>query len=190
MKLSRSTIVVLAGLAIVGGLGVYLSDPETSPSAGLPQAQKAPLQERGQESVALWQPQPSGSGNYRASDVLATLQEDEQAVITLPSGNQYTLRVDRRSSDEGVEQLLATVDPDGLPGFALFTLGEDRMFGTLNTPEGVYELVGTVASFTLRRAVEIDAARRQGEDYKIKVAEVSAASAQDKKQEPVDLGPK
>jgi hypothetical protein len=190
VKLSRSTVVVLAGLAFVGGLGVYFSIPETSPSIVAPQAQKAPFQERVQEAVALWQPQSSGSGNYQASDVLATLQKDERAIITLPSGNQYSLRLDQRSSDKGVEQLRATVDPDGLPGFALFTLGEERMFGTLNTPEGVYELVGTQASFTLSRALEIDAARRLGEDYKIKDSSAEALVAQEKKQMPIDLGPK
>lgn len=190
MKLSRSTVVVLAGLAFVGGLGVHFSIPETSPSIVAPQAQKAPFQERVQEAVALWQPQSSGSGNYQASDVLATLQKDERAIITLPSGNQYSLRLDQRSSDKGVEQLLATVDPDGRPGFALFTLGEERMFGTLNTPEGVYELVGTQASFTLSRALEIDAARRLGEDYKIKDSSAEALVAQEKKQMPIDLGPK
>ncbi|MGB0187925.1 MAG: hypothetical protein ACPF9H_04805 [Aequoribacter sp.] len=190
MKLSRSTVVVLAGLAFVGGLGVYFSIPENSPSIVAPQAQKAPFQERVQEAVALWQPQSSRSGNYQASDVLATLQKDERAIITLPSGNQYSLRLDQRSSDKGVEQLRATVDPDGLPGFALFTLGEERMFGTLNTPEGVYELVGTQASFTLSRALEIDAARRLGEDYKIKDSSAEALVAQEKKQMPIDLGPK
>ena len=190
MKLSRSTVVVLAGLAFVGGLGVYFSIPETSPSIVALQAQKAPFQERVQEAVALWQPQSSGSGNYQASDVLETLQKDERAIITLPSGNQYSLRLDQRSSDKGVEQLRATVDPDGLPGFALFTLGEERMFGTLNTPEGVYELVGTQASFTLSRALEVDAARRIGEDYKIKPVSQEEALMQDVKQAPVDLGPK
>ena len=186
MKLSPSTVVVLAGLAFVGGLGVYFSIPETSPSIVAPQAQKAPFQ----EAVALWQPQSSGSGNYQASDVLATLQKDERAIITLPSGNQYSLRLDQRSSDKGVEQLRATVDPDGLPGFGLFTLGEERMFGTLNTPEGVYELVGTPTSFTLRRAVDVDAERRQGKDYKIKPVSQEEALIQDVKQVPVDLGPK
>lgn len=190
MKVSRSTIVVLAGLAFVGGLGVYFSAPETSSSVVVPQAQEASVQERVQEAVALWQPLSSESSNYRASDVLTTLQKDEQATITLPSGNQYSLRLDQRSSDGGVEQLLATVDPDGLPGFALFTLGEKRMFGTLNTPEGVYELVGTQADFTLKRASEIDAARRLGRDYKIKDSSAEALVAQEKKQIPVDLGPK
>ena len=192
MKLSRSTIVVLAGLTFVGGLGVYLRAPEVVLSevistTPLELAQKV---DQDPEAVALWQSSSSNPDSYQASSALLTLREADRASITLPSGSQYSLRVDRRSSDQGVEQLLATVDPDGLPGFALFTLGEERMFGTLNTPEGVYELVGTQANFTLRRAANIDAARRLGEDYKIKDSSYEALVAQETKQAPVDLGPK
>jgi hypothetical protein len=192
VKLSRSTIVVLAGLTFVGGLGVYLRAPEVVLSevistTPLELAQKV---DQDPEAVALWQSSSSNPDSYQASSALLTLREADRASITLPSGSQYSLRVDRRSSDQGVEQLLATVDPDGLPGFALFTLGEERMFGTLNTPEGVYELVGTQANFTLRRAANIDAARRLGEDYKIKDSSYEALVAQETKQAPVDLGPK
>ena len=192
MKLSRSTIGVLAGLTFVGGLGVYLRAPEVVLSevistTPLELAQKV---DQDPEAVALWQSSSSNPDSYQASSALLTLREADRASITLPSGSQYSLRVDRRSSDQGVEQLLATVDPDGLPGFALFTLGEERMFGTLNTPEGVYELVGTQANFTLRRAANIDAARRLGEDYKIKDSSYEALVAQETKQAPVDLGPK
>ncbi len=192
MKLSRSTIGVFAGLTFVGGLGVYLRAPEvvlsevtsTAPSELTQKAEQEP------ETVALWQSSSSNPDGYEASPALLTLQEAEQATITLPSGNQYSLRVDQRSSDQGVEQLLATVDPEGLPGFALFTLGQERLYGTLNTPEGVYELVGTQASFTLRRASDIDAARRFGEDYKIKDSSAEALVAEEAKQVSVDLGPK
>jgi hypothetical protein len=190
VKLSRSTIGVLAGLTFVGGLGVYLRAPEVVLSEVTSTAPSELAQKAEPKAVALWQSSSSNPDGYQASPALLTLQETEQATITLPSGNQYSLRVDQRSSDQGVEQLLATVDPDGLPGFALITMGEERMFGALNTPEGVYELVGTPASFTLRRASEIDATRRQGEDYKIKDAAVGTALAQDTKQVPVDLGPK
>jgi len=192
VKLSRSTIGVLAGLTFVGGLGVYLRAPEAVLSEVISTTPSGLAQKSDKESgaVALWQSSSSNPDGYQASPALLTLQETEQATITLPSGNQYSLRVDQRSSDQGVEQLLATVDPEGLPGFALFTLGEERMFGTLNTPEGVYELVGTQASFTLRRASDIDAARRLGEDYKIKDSSAEALVAQETKQVPVDLGPK
>ena len=190
MRLARSTIVVLALIAFVGGVWVYFSAPETSTSAVVGQAQKNPLQETAFKAVSLWQLSSSNPDSYQASDVLSTLQANEQALITLPSGNQYSLRVDQRSSDQGVEQLLATVDPDGLPGFALVTMGKEQIFGTLNTPEGVYELVGTQANFTLRRASDIDATRRQGEDYKVKSSSAEALLAQDTKQVPTDLGPK
>ena len=190
MKLSRSTIGVLAGLTFVGGLGVYLRAPEIVLSEVTSTAQQELAQKAEPKAVALWQSSSSNPDGYQASPALLTLQEAEQAIITLPSGNQYSLRVNQRSSDQGVEQLLATVDPEGLPGFALFTLGEERLYGTLNTPEGVYELVGTQASFTLRRASDIDAARRLGEDYKIKDSSAEALVAQETKQVPVDLGPK
>jgi hypothetical protein len=190
VKLSRSTIGVIAGLTFVGGLAVYFSTPKISPHSVAPQAQEASVQDGVTQLAALWQPLSSESDKYEASDALATLQEDERALVTLPSGNQYPLRVDQRSSDQGVEQLLATVDPDGLPGFALVTMGKEQIFGTLNTPEGVYELVGTQANFTLRRASDIDARRRQGEDYKVKSSSAEALLAQDTKQVPTDLGPK
>lgn len=195
MKPSRTTIVVLAGLALVGGLGVYLNAPETSLSLGLSQTQpdraEGALEQvlKPQPSV-LWQPLSSESDKYQASDVMATLKEDEQAIITLPSGSQYSLRLDQRRSGEGVEQLLATVDPEGLPGFALFTLGEERMYGTLNTPEGVYELVGTQTNFTLRRALEIDGIRRQGPDYKIRERSPEQPATAEKKQMPNVFGAK
>lgn len=199
MKPSRTTIVVLAGLALVGGLGVYLNAPETSLSLGLSQTQpdraegaleQEPKQVLKPQPSVLWQPLSSESDKYQASDVMATLKEDEQAIITLPSGSQYSLRLDRRSSGEGVEQLLATVDPEGLPGFALLTLGEERMYGTLNTPEGVYELVGTQTNFTLRRALEIDGIRRQGPDYKIRERSPEQPATAEKKQMPTVLGAK
>jgi hypothetical protein len=169
---------------------MYFSATRTSSPIATLQVQQDSVQDVVKPLAALWQPLSSESDQYQASDVLATLKKDERVAITLPSGNQYSLRLDQRSSDYGVEQLLATVDPEGLPGFALLTLGEERIFGTLNTPEGVYELVGTQANFALRRASDIDAARRQGEDYKIKDAAVSAALAHETKQVPTDLGPK
>ena len=190
MKLARSTIVVLALIVFVGGLWVYMSTPKTARGVVDPQTQSVLSQDRGQDAVVLWQPLSAESERFQASDGLASLQQTEYALITLSSGNQYSLRVDRRSSDQGVEQLLATVDPDGLPGFALITMGEERMFGTLNTPEGVYELVGTQANFILRRAVDVDADRRQGEDYRIKELSAETALTQDTKQVPTDLGPK
>ena len=189
MKLARSTIVVLALIAFAGGLWVYLSTPKAGRGVEQ-QTQRAVSQDSDQYTAALWRPSLTEPQRYQTSDVFTSLQQTEYASITLPSGNQYPLRLDRRSSDQGVEQLLATVDPDGLPGFALITMGEEQMFGTLNTPEGVYELVGTPESFTLRRASEIDAARRLGEDYKVKGGSDEALLAQDTKQAPTDLGPK
>ena len=169
---------------------MYFSATRTSSPIATLQVQQDSVQDVVKPLAALWQPLSSESDQYQASDVLATLKKDERVAITLPSGNQYSLRLDQRSSDYGVEQLLATVDPEGLPGFALLTLGEERIFGTLNTPEGVYELVGTQANFILRRAVDVDADRRQGEDYRIKELSAETALTQDTKQVATDLGPK
>jgi hypothetical protein len=143
----------------------------------------------GLAATPLWSQSEAAEPAYTLLSPLGSLREGERTLISLPLGGQYTLEVNTTEFGQGVQQIMGTVDPDGMPGFALFTIGEDRLFGTLNTPEGVYELVGTQANFTLRRAQDIDGERRLGTDYKVKESLADTALAQDKKL-PTDLGPK
>ncbi|MDG0979993.1 MAG: hypothetical protein P8O79_09690 [Halieaceae bacterium] len=187
-------LLVVAAALVMGGWRLLLH-PQTIPVGKAlhlsPEQQNSSSASAisGLTATLLWSQSKTATSAYTLQSPLGVLREGERTLISLPSGSQYTLEVNTTEFGQGVQQIMGTVDPDGLPGFALFTIGEDRLFGTLNTPEGVYELVGTQANFTLRRAQDIDAERRLGTDYKVKESLADTALAQDKKL-PTDLGPK
>ena len=165
IRLSSAVVVLTLALASAGGMFAYLKSRHTGPVLTNVETQNLFADDALQPTAELWLPLSSASDTFQASGSLATLRVNEQVFITLPSGNSYPLRLDRRSTELDVEQLFATVDPNGRPGFALLTIGAKRMYGTLNTPEGVYELLGTQTNFRLKRSVDIDIDRRKGPDY-------------------------
>lgn len=167
MNISRSRVLVLA-LASVTGLLLYFSAGHIESALMKIKTQNFFADDASQSPAELWQPLSSAQDRFHTNLSLATLQVNEQILITLPSGNSYPLRLDRRSKGQDVEQLYATVDPDGQSGFALLTIGAERVYGTLNTPEGVYELLGTQTNFLLKRSIDIDLDRQKGLDYKVR----------------------
>ena len=168
MKRSRSAIVFLTLMLAAGGVFAYLKWGNIEPVLTNVETQDFFADDALQSPAELWLPLSSESDAFQASESLATLRVNEQVLITLPSGNSYPLRLDRRSKGRDVEQLYATVDPDGQSGFALLTIGAERVYGTLNTPEGVYELLGTQTNFRLKRSIDIDSDRQKGLDYKVR----------------------
>ena len=55
-----------------------------------------------------------------------------------------------------------------MEGFGLITQVGDSLVGTLNTPEGVFELFGGSTNLRIERASDIDGPRREGIDYRIR----------------------
>jgi len=88
--------------------------------------------------------------------------------LALPTGSTFELSVNAIERNSGVEQIFATVDPNGQPGFGLITVKNQQVVGTFNTPEGVYEMFGTRDNVQIKRASEIDGPRRLGTDFMVR----------------------
>ena len=159
---------------LVGGLGVLVFWPEQEmstnqeASVSRPMPGASPSGPQVTPPVRPVAPSPakasvthSGSANTLVSDLVRT----GQTSLTLESGNTYALELRSTQKRDGVDQHFAMVDPNGTPGFAMITVRENTVLGTFNTPEGVYEMFGTLQNFQLRRARDIDGVRRMGTDY-------------------------
>ena len=109
-----------------------------------------------------------GSNQYELAANLSELTPSESFQITLPSGASYELRIDDVSQNDQVFQSKARIIAPNMEGFGLLTQVGDSLVGTLNTPEGVFELFGASAKLRIERATDIDGARREGVDYRIR----------------------
>lgn len=109
-----------------------------------------------------------GSNQYELAANLSELSPSESFLITLPSGSSYELRIDEVSQNDQVFQSKTRIMGPTMEGFGLLTQVGDSLVGTLNTPEGVFELFGGSANLRIERASDIDGSRREGIDYRIR----------------------
>jgi hypothetical protein len=173
--MSKAKIVLpLAGLVAVALFYIFFGDE--APVTEEPKVAKGP--EISDRSIASAQ-RPNSLGavrqspqvskptaiKTRAASFVSELTENGNSAITLDSGNTYAIRLNSSREENGIQQLYTTVDPNGRPGFGLITLRGGSIVGTLNTPEGVFEIFGTQKNFRVVRAIDVDGPRRLGADY-------------------------
>jgi hypothetical protein len=120
---------------------------------------------------SLWTPNSGASQATFALDVsLDSLAPGSESKIVLSSGSEYLMHVLSASQEQEILQINANVIDEGYRGFALITQHDDLVVGTFNTPEGVFELYGSSNALSIRRAGEVDGARRSGVDYRVSKA--------------------
>ena len=168
------SIGILLGIIISGAFyAVFLKSPSedaspsvTNPSPAVINSPSASVTSGVAASAAA--PDRAPRSESASPSMVDQLFADGRSNLVLPTGSAFELAVNAVERNGGVEQIFATVDPNGQPGFGLITVKNQQVVGTFNTPEGVYEMFGTRDNVQIKRASEIDGPRRQGTDFMIR----------------------
>ena len=168
------SIGILLGIIISGAFyAVFLKSPSedaspsvTNPSPAVINSPSASVASGVAASSAA--PDRAPRSESASTSMVDQLFAHGRSNLVLPTGSAFELAVNAVERNGGVEQIFATVDPNGQPGFGLITVKNQQVVGTFNTPEGVYEMFGTRDNVQIKRASEIDGPRRQGTDFMIR----------------------